>query len=239
MLAACGGGGSGKATGNGTGSGSGQAPTTSKSKQVQKVKPAPGTGNVQGVVRYDDQPVADIEVKLCEEFSQFGTGCGGAEYKARTDAGGEYVIPDVPPKEYEALVVRVFDTDLFQFAQSGLVSAKKYTIEADKTVFVDVTHLFKADLHVIEPASGSQVTGRSLSVRWDPYPNATHYKLGIHASEIGADSPVLGQRVDGTSFTVPKALTAGTYRLSVEAFNAKDRKLSETPDDYTFVATGG
>src|SRR4026208_586852 len=44
---------------------------------VEKVKPAPGTGNVQGKVLYNNAPVENIEVKLCETFSRFLSGCGG------------------------------------------------------------------------------------------------------------------------------------------------------------------
>ena len=44
---------------------------------VEKVKPAPGTGNVQGKVLYNNAPVAIIDVRLCETFSRFLSGCGG------------------------------------------------------------------------------------------------------------------------------------------------------------------
>ena len=49
---------------------------------VEKVKPAPGTGNVQGKVLYNGAPVENIEVKLCETFSRFLSGCGGKIYTA-------------------------------------------------------------------------------------------------------------------------------------------------------------
>src|SRR6478672_10379024 len=52
---------------------------------VEKVKPAPGTGNVQGKVLYNSKPVENIDVKLCEKFSRYLSGCGGQTYTARTD----------------------------------------------------------------------------------------------------------------------------------------------------------
>ena len=52
---------------------------------VEKVKPAPGTGNVQGKVLYNNAPVENIDVKLCETFSRFLSGCGGKTYTAKTD----------------------------------------------------------------------------------------------------------------------------------------------------------
>ena len=87
---------------------------------IEKVKPAPGTGNVQGKVLYNSKPVENIEVKLCETFSQYLGGCSGKSYTARTDKNGEYVITNVEPKEYEGLLARVFDTDSYVFATSGI-----------------------------------------------------------------------------------------------------------------------
>src|SRR5918911_4066726 len=95
---------------------------------VEKVKPAPGTGNVQGKVLYNNAPVENIDVRLCETFSRFLSGCGGKIYTAKTDKDGDYVITNVPPKEYEGLTVRVFDTDSYVFATTGFagISAAKY-----------------------------------------------------------------------------------------------------------------
>src|SRR5687767_2228629 len=76
-----------------------------------KAKPAPGTGNVQGKVLYNNAPADNIEVKLCETFSRFMSGCGGKTYTAKTDKEGDFVIANVEPKEYEGLTVRIFDTD--------------------------------------------------------------------------------------------------------------------------------
>jgi len=93
-----------------------------------KVNPAPGTGNVQGKVLYNNAPVENIEVKLCETFSRFLSGCGGKMYTAKTDKEGDFVIANVEPKEYEGLTVRIFDTDSYVFATTGIagISAAKY-----------------------------------------------------------------------------------------------------------------
>src|SRR5829696_9297252 len=80
----------------------GQAPASSESAQVEgveKIKPAPGTGNVQGKVLYNGAPVENIEVKLCETFSRFLSGCGGKIYQAKTDKGGDVGITKVEQKE--------------------------------------------------------------------------------------------------------------------------------------------
>src|SRR5215216_7514749 len=143
---------------------------------VEKVKPAPGTGNVQGKVLYNGAPVENIEVKLCETFSRFLSGCGGKIYTAKTDKDGDFVITNVSPKEYEGLTVRVFDTDSYVFATTGVagIASAKYNVVADKTLFVTPTHLFKGDLQVINPKAGSTVSGENLELKWEPYAGAAY-----------------------------------------------------------------
>src|SRR4026208_1755965 len=149
---------------------------------VEKVKPAPGTGNVQGKVLYNNAPVENIDVRLCETFSRFLSGCGGEIYNAKTGKEGAFVITNVPPKEYEGLTVRVFDTDSYVFATTGIagISSEKYNVVADKTLFVRPTHLFKGDLQVVNPKAGSTVSGENLELKWEPYPDATYYKFTLY-----------------------------------------------------------
>jgi len=203
---------------------------------VEKVKPAPGTGNVQGKVLYNGAPVENIEVKLCETFSRFLSGCGGKIYTAKTDKDGDFVITNVAPKEYEGLTVRVFDTDSYVFATTGIgIAQAKYNVEADKTLFVKPTHLFKGDLQVTNPKSGSTVSGDNLELQWQAYPDAAYYKFSLSPDAHLVTPPYINERVDGASFKVNKPLEKGTYRFKVEAFNKSDRKLSETPDDIKFT----
>ena len=204
---------------------------------VEKVKPAPGTGNVQGKVLYNNAPVANIDVRLCETFSRFLSGCGGKIYTAKTDNDGDFVITNVPPKEYEGLTVRVFDTDSYVFATTGIagISSAKYNVVADKTLFVAPTHLFKGDLQIVNPKAGSTVSGENLELKWEPYPDAAYYKFSLSPDAHLVTPPYTNQRVDDPSFKVNKPLEKGTYRFKVEAFNKSDRKLSETADDINFT----
>lgn len=204
---------------------------------VEKVKPAPGTGNVQGKVFYNSKPAENIEVKLCETFSRFVGGCGGQTYSARTDKDGEYVITNVPPKTYEALIAKVFDTDEYIFATAGIagISASKYEVVADKTLFAAPTHLFKGDLKTLNPKAGSKVSAQGLEVKWEPYADAAYYKMSLYANDHNVTAPYVNQRVEATSFAVDKPLEKGTYRLKVEAYNGENRKLSETADDINFT----
>ena len=204
---------------------------------VEKVKPAPGTGNVQGKVLYNNAPVENIEVKLCETFSRFLSGCGGKIYTAKTDKDGDFVIANVPPKEYEGLTVRVFETDSYVFATTGIagIAASKYNVEADKTLFVRPTHLFKGDMKVVNPKAGSTVSGQGLELQWEAYPNAAYYKFTLYPDNHQITPPYMNERVEAATFKVTKTLEKGTYRYTVEAYNSDDRKLSETPDDIRFT----
>jgi hypothetical protein len=207
----------------------------------EKVKPEPGKGNVQGTVMYNGKPVENIEVMLCEEFNRFMGGCDGKSYTAKTNKNGEYVIANVEPKEYGGLLARVFDTDAYIFATSGIagISSTTYKIVADKTLFVSPTNLFKSDLKVVNPKAGAKVSGQGLELKWDTYPDAAYYKFSLFPDSASVTSPYINQRVDGTSFTVDQPLPAGSYRLEVTAFNSADQKLAVGNDDLNFTVTAG
>src|SRR6185503_8504974 len=204
---------------------------------VEKMKPAPGTGNVQGKVYFNSRPVGNIEVRLCETFSRYLSGCGGQIYNARTDEDGVYVITNVTPKTYEALTARVFDTPSYIFATSGIagISATKYDVAADKTFFVARIDLFKNDLKTLNPKAGAKVDAQGLEVKWESYPDAAYYKFSIYADDSSVTSPYINERVEVTSVPLDKPLQKGTYRWQVDAYNKENRKLSESADDMKFT----
>jgi hypothetical protein len=209
---------------------------------VEKEKPAPGTGNVQGKVFYNGQPVAGMDVKLCETFNQYLNGCGGEILTTKTDSAGEYLIKNVTPKIYEALTVKVFDTNYYVFATSGIISAAKYKIEPDQTFFAPDTNLFKNDLKLLSPKAGAKVGPNDIEVKWAAYPDAAYYKFSINAdfsSEAKTNFDYVNKRVDGQSYVLDKPLSPGTYTCRVEAYNGNDIKLSQSSDDIKFTVTGG
>lgn len=208
---------------------------------IEKIKPAPGTGNVQGKVLYNGKPVGNIEVKLCEKFSQYIGGCKGKTYTARTDESGEYVITNAEPKVYEGLLAQVFDTDSYIFAASGIagISSTKYEVTADKTLFIKPTNLFKGDLKLVNPKAGAKVSAQNLELKWEPYADAAYYKFSIYPEEMSVTSPYVNERVEATSFALDKPMQKGTYRWRVDAYNSANQKLSESGDDIKFTITDG
>lgn len=205
---------------------------------TEKEKPAAGKGNVQGKAFFNDEPAVGVDVKLCEKFNQFFGGCTGQSFTAKTDEAGEYVIKNVPPGIYEGLTVRVFNTPFYVFATSGVISAAKYNVEADKTYFAPDTHLFKNDLKVVSPKAGSKIAPENIELKWQPYEDAAYYKFSIHAdSSSGASTnyDYINKRVDDVTFVLDKPLQPGSYRIEIEAFNSNDRKLAESSDDMKFT----
>ena len=217
------------------------APTPAAETGVEKVKPTPGTGNVQGKVLYNGKPAAGIEVRLCEKFNQFFGGCSGKTFTAKTDEGGEYVITGVEPKTYESLMARVFDTDSYIFATTGIagLSSAKYDVVADKTLFVRPTNLFKSDLKLLSPKAGSKVSAQGLELKWQEYPDAAYYKLSLYPTDASVTSPYIGQRVEATTFPADKPLPKGEYRIQLEAYNDSDQKLAESARDIKFTVSDG
>ena len=208
---------------------------------TEKEKPTPGKANVQGRAFFNERPAANVEVKLCQTFSRFLSGCGGQTYTTRTDASGEYLIKDVEPGVYEGLTVRVFNTPYYVFATSGFVSAAKYRVEADKTYFAPDTNLFKQDLKLQSPKANAKVSATGTEVKWDAYPDAAYYKMSVYADTGSGAKPeydFIGRRVDGTSFTLDKPLTPGTYTVRVEAYNGNDIKLAQSSGDIKFTVAG-
>ncbi|MEP6743654.1 MAG: carboxypeptidase-like regulatory domain-containing protein [bacterium] len=208
---------------------------------VEKEKPAAGKANVQGKVFFNQKPVGDIDVKLCEKFSRFIGGCSGQTFTTKTDANGEYLIKNVPSGIYEGLTARVFNTPYYVFATSGIVGSAKYQLEPDQTFFAPDTNLFKSDLKLVQPRAGAKVGGSDIEVKWDAYPDAAYYKFSIHAdssTSAQTEYDYINKRVDGTSYVLEKPLSPGSYSCQVVAYNGNDVKLSESSDDIKFTVTG-
>ena len=206
----------------------------------EKEKPASGKANVQGKVLFNSVGAANIEVKLCEKFNQYFGGCQGKTYPTKTDANGDYLIKDVPPGIYEGLIAKVFDTPYYVFATSGMISSAKYQIEADQTFFAPDSNLFKSDLKLLNPKAAAKVSADNLELKWESYPDAAYYKFSLYAdTNTGAETnyDYINKRVDGTSYALDKPLSAGSYRIVVIAYNSKDVKISQSPDDIKFTVT--
>ena len=206
---------------------------------TEKEKPDSGKANVQGKALFNEKPAPNVEVKLCEKFSTF-MGCSGQQFTTKTDDNGEYFFKNVEPKIYEGLIVKVFNTPSYIFAARTFgISAAKYKIEADKTFFAPATNLFKSDIKAQSPKANTKVDAKTLEIKWDAYPDAAYYKIGLYPKEVKITSPYINFKVEGNSFKADKPLFNGEYHLKIEAYNANDIKLSQLNEDIKFTLTGG
>ena len=203
---------------------------------VEKRKPAPGKANLQGKVLYNELPAANIEVKLCEKFSTIlGLSCEGKTFKAKTDASGEYLVADVPPMIYEGLTVRVFNTKMFIYLESGILNSASYPLEPDKTFFAPTTNLFKSDLRITSPKNHSTVDAGSVEFKWDAYADAAYYMVRLDTKEYKAGMDKYQNiRTNETSFRPDQPLASDSYKLTVTAYNANGVKLAETDGEFGF-----
>ena len=169
------------------------------------------------------------------------SGCGGEVFTTRTDSQGEYLIKNVTPRIYEGLTVKVFNTNYYVFATSGIVQTAKYKVEEGQTFFAPDTNLFKNDMKLVSPKAGSKIDGSNIEVKWESYPDASYYKFSIYADTNTGAKPeydFIKKRVDGLSFVLDKPLTPGTYTCAVEAYNGNDIKLSQNSGDVKFTVKG-
>jgi hypothetical protein len=209
--------------------------------QTERVKPNAGKGNLQGQVMFNSTPVENIEVKLCEKFTRFmGGGCNGKTYKAKTDKEGYYVLTDIPPGKYEALLVRVFNTESYIFATKGFAGLDDvaYEVTADKTEFVDPRHLYKSDLKLANPTAGATVAGEKLDLKWTAYKDAAYYTVSLYPQDSSKNPTAKGfydKRVEGTTFALEQPLVKGEYRWTVSAYNQDEKKLAQSADDIVFT----
>jgi hypothetical protein len=205
----------------------------------EKVKPAAGKGNVQGKVLYNDQAVEGIEVKICENFSTImGIKCDGKTQTTKTDKDGVFVLTDLDPKTYGGLTAKVFKSNYYVYPQEGIMTAQKFAVEADKTIFARDIHLFKDDVKITNPKAGAKVDAKNLELKWDAYPDAAYYKISLYP-DAGGTPPISNERVDEPTYAVTEELTNGKYRIRVEVYNASDHKLAESSNDIKFTVTGG
>jgi hypothetical protein len=181
-------------------------------------KPQPGTGSIAGRLLWNGEPVVGTEVKLCEKMGMF-TGCEGKQFTAVTDANGIYLLANITPGEY-ALVFHAIDRDSWVYVTSSFIKAKKFPVEADKTLVLEDQHLYKYDLKHLSPAEKAQVSEAQPALKWEAYPGAAYYE--VYLSAEGALSTILRvKRYTGTEITPDQPLLACEYVWQIEAYNAQ------------------
>ncbi len=200
---------------------------------LPKVTPAAGKGNVDGSIVWNGAGAADQEVKLCEEFQLIG-GCKGREYITRTNPSGAYRFAGVDPGEY-ALAVRPFGADSLLYITSGAISARKFTVEANKTLDIRPQNIYRLDLTLGDPKRAASVTDARPTLSWAKYPSADYYE--VYFTPGKGDSILVNAQTRETSLAVPAPLLNCEYRWNVSAYNVAKVKIAAS-DDAKFTVSG-
>ncbi len=80
-------------------------------------------------------------------------------------------------------------------------------------------------IKIISPLSGPEgLSGTGLTLRWEPYPGATYYK--VHVATSNYEYVVNFVKVTDTSYKIPESLKSGTYPWGVTAYNSSDKELA-------------
>ena len=203
------------------------APTSS----LPRVTPAAGKGNVDGSVLWNGAGAADQEVKLCEDFQLIG-GCKGREYSARTNAAGAYRFAGVEPGEY-ALAIRPFGADSMIYITSGAITARKFAVEANKTLDIRPQSVYKLDLALGEPRQVAAVSTGSPALNWVAYPSADYYE--VYLTPARGDTVLNNTQTRETSLAATGLLNC-EYRWRVSAFNTAKAKIAESAEQKFSVA---
>ncbi len=82
--------------------------------------------------------------------------------------------------------------------------------------------------------------GLTAKVFDTPYYVFATFSINADSSNAaGTNYDYINKRVDGTSYVLDQPLAAGSYQITVTAYNANDIKHADSPDDIKFTVMGG
>ncbi len=191
--------------------------------------PVEGKGNVVGLVLWNDQPVPQAAVWMCERFEG---GCVGIyQYKTNTDKNGYYLFKNVTPGKY-IVAINSFSSGwfIFYFDAKG---SKDVNVSAGQNLVLEPWSIWKFNLRIVSPRIGKTLSQETPTFTWEAYPDAAYYQIYVY--DINFNTVVDAQRVDGIEFTPDKPLVTCRFYWDVEAYNAQGLQIASTsPGDLFF-----
>lgn len=213
-------------------------PPTVAPSTLPKATPAVGKANIEGRIQWNGKGVANLPVRLCEDRSTLSD-CKGNKQETKTNESGDYRFANVTPGEY-TVEAKAFDKPYWIFAKGDITNARKYKVEADKTVSVNTLNIFKVDLQITSPRHKASIKESQPTITWKQYPDADYYELYL-APQQGA-ALFSNERIyanEPSSFKVPTALLNCKYSMTIVAYNANKIKIAEQEETFSeFTVTG-
>jgi hypothetical protein len=216
-------------------SSTGGAPTTPPS-QIEYTGPPPaaGRGALSGRVVWNEQPVANAAVRLCEDVSAL-SGCSGKTFDTKTGTDGRYLFTDVAPGEY-TLMVRPADMSEYVFARTLSMEGDTLEIVAGKGIEIGDFPLVRFDLVLTKPADNADTRQARPALAWRAYQGAARYEVALmpeHGTSI-----FTSQETEQPTITPPEPLLSCEYSWWVEAYNEHGVQIGESAEHFSFRVEG-
>lgn len=204
-------------------------------------EPAPNSWGGSLVERLDGsncQVAADGFCDTAPDYLSFRWSCTSSSTSSiqQTDPNGETFVSDgtlIMSYSNDQCVVG-FSDDQIAAMRANVEEQRAYLISIPPQV-EDITLEEVDDLTVIAPTPGNLVESETITLEWEPVPNATHYVLQINPFNIF--SIIFEEQiVEGNSTTVTDLREDETYYWRVRPYNAYNTCLPFT--NSTSFTTG-
>ncbi len=185
-------------------------------------RPASTGGVVQGRVLWNGQPVSGATVYVADDVKP-----GSARYgTATTDDQGRFLFSGIP--EGNRYVGVSASPGVFPMTNGA-------TIRMTASPLTQDFFLCKG-FDPTSPANNESVAGRPV-LRWDPYPDAVRYFVGVSSQSTPTAFSRGGPRADlmATSVQVNVDLPAGSYQWRVYAYNASGQIIGCSYGPRAFI----
>ncbi|HEX7139383.1 MAG TPA: carboxypeptidase-like regulatory domain-containing protein [Vicinamibacterales bacterium] len=187
-------------------------------------------GNVEGLVLWNEQPVAGARVVATSEYNFASTHYG----EATTDVTGHFSIPGVPAGQK---YLYVFGNDPAYWVSA----VTPFQMPANTSIAAPDTYLCRR-FEALSPEAGeSLIVGRPL-LRWTAYPDAVDY--AVRVIRTGQNSSAFSRgdrdaRLTNTTAQVDVDLAPGQYSWRVDAFNRGGHIIACSQYPRTFTISAG
>jgi hypothetical protein len=171
---------------------------------------------ILGTVTYRGTPVEDIPIVLIASSECDVT---KVDQRTYTDAQGRYFFLGISPGSYRIAINGWGGTD-------DTVEPYEHTCtwELEKKASSALTldwSLHKTDLQITFPIEDTSIDSTSPTFRWEAYPYATRYQIGLSQVSPSRETIERGTFTESTRFTLESPLTPGArYRLKVYAWDS-------------------
>jgi hypothetical protein len=119
------------------------------------------------------------------------------------------------------------------YVTSGAITARKFAVEANKTLDIRPQSVYKLDLALGEPRQAAAVGTGTPALNWVAYPSADYYE--VYLTPARGDTVLNNTQTRETSLAATGLLNC-EYRWRVSAFNAAKAKIAESAEQKFSVA---